>query len=175
MRDTFAHVSATSAQELLDVIEALLDNLHCGAQSAGLATLMAADLTFSQMRTLLTLAQRPEPVPIHEIAAGLGLSVAAAGRNVDQLVRTGLVDRDEDELDRRVKRISLSRAGFELLTVFKDGQRRFALDLLSAVEDDDVRRLIDALRPVVAKLGCATGTRSEISRAAHRHRQENPS
>ena len=80
-------------EELLDVLEAFVGRLHCGAQSAGIEALRAADLTFSQMRTLLALAQNPDPVPIHEIATRLELSVAAAGRNVDQLVRTGLVDR----------------------------------------------------------------------------------
>ena len=140
-------MTATSGSELLDVVEAFVGYLHCGAQNAGIEALLAADLTFSQMRTLLTLVQHPEPTPINEIAGRLGLSVAAAGRNVDQLVRTGLVDRVEDGLDRRIKRISLSGAGFELIASFKDGQRRFALDLLAGVDEHDARRLIDAFGP----------------------------
>ena len=157
-------MTATSGSELLDVVEAFVGYLHCGAQNAGIEALLAADLTFSQMRTMLTLVQHPEPTPIHEIAGRLGLSVAAAGRNVDQLVRTGLVDRVEDGLDRRIKRISLSGAGFELIASFKDGQRRFALDLLAGVDEHDARRLIDALRPIVAKLGCTPRDQSETSK-----------
>jgi DNA-binding MarR family transcriptional regulator len=175
-------VTGTSAEELLDVIEAFLGNLHCGAQSAGIDALLAADLTFSQMRTLLDLAHHPDPAPINELATRLGLSVAAAGRNVDQLVRSGLVDRDEDQSDRRVKRISLSGAGFDLIASFKGGQRRFALDVLGTVGEHDVRRLLEALRPIVAKLGCPPRAQAEGSRAPlarhhdqhHEHRQEIP-
>jgi DNA-binding MarR family transcriptional regulator len=147
-------VTATTADRLLGALEAFVGRLHCGTQSAGIDALIAADLTFSQMRTLLMLSQQPEPVPIHEIATRLELSVAAAGRNVDQLVRFGVVDRVEDELDRRIKRVSLSPAGLDLIATFKAGQRRYALELLAGVDEQDAQRLIDALGPVLAKLGC---------------------
>lgn len=148
-------MTASCAQRLLGALEVLVGHLHCGAQSAGIDALLAADLTFSQMRTLLVLTQQPEPSPIHEIATRLELSVAAAGRNVDQLVRLGLVDRVEDDADRRIKRISLSGRGRTLIATFKDGQRRYALQMLADVDEHDAQRLIDALGPVIAKLGCS--------------------
>jgi DNA-binding MarR family transcriptional regulator len=181
MRDTFAGVPATCAEELLGILEAFVGQLHCRAQSAGIEALRAADLTFSQMRTLLALARNPDPVPINEIAGQLKLSMAATGRNVDQLVRTGLVDREEDGLDRRVKRISLSPQGQSLIATFKADQRRTALELLAAVDERDARRLIEALRPIVRKLGCSTRAESQASEEhqgpseEHReHRQEIP-
>lgn len=161
--DTFTSVKATCAEVLLDVLEAFVGHLHCGAQNGGIDALRTADLTYSQIRTLLTLTQNPEPVPIHEIATSLELSVATAGRNVDQLVRAGLVERHEDDLDRRIKRISLSPAGLDLIATFKAGQRRSALRILSAVGVDETRRLIDALRPVVEKLGCPSRPHPEAS------------
>ncbi len=171
-------MTTSSAEELLEVLESFVGHLHCGAQNAGIDALLAADLTFSQMRTLLVLTQSHDPLPIHEIAGRLELSVAAAGRNVDQLVRVGLVDRVEDELDRRIKRISLSAAGIRLIATFKEGQRRYALDLLADVDEQDARRLIAALRPIVAKLGCPGRSPEEISqvhvKAHHSHRQEIP-
>lgn len=177
VRATFACVTANGAEELLGVLEVFVGHLHCGAQSAGIDELLAADLTFSQMRTLLVLTQRPEPAPIHEIAGRLGLSVAAAGRNVDQLVRVGLVDRVEDEVDRRIKRISLSAAGRDLIATFKDGQRRYALERLAGIDERDAQRLVDALRPVLAKLGCPEPSTAQISIPSppqSPHRQEIP-
>jgi DNA-binding MarR family transcriptional regulator len=170
-------VTATTADRLLGALEAFVGRLHCGTQSAGIDALIAADLTFSQMRTLLMLSQQPEPVPIHEIATRLELSVAAAGRNVDQLVRFGVVDRVEDELDRRIKRVSLSPAGLDLIATFKAGQRRYALELLAGVDEQDAQRLIDALGPVLAKLGCPRPPAEQISPLPPRltqHRQEIP-
>ena len=162
--DTFAFVTATRTEELLDVIEAFIGRLHCGAQNGGIDALRTTDLTFSQIRTLLTLTQNSDPVPINEIATSLGLSVAAAGRNVDRLVRAGLVERCEDDLDRRIKRISLSRSGLELVATFRAEQRRSALTILASIGNDDTRRLIDALRPIVAKLGCAPRDYSQTSK-----------
>lgn len=170
-------MSVTIADRLLGALECFVGRLHCGIQSAGIETLIAADLTFSQMRTLLVLTQQSEPIPIHEIATRLDLSVAAAGRNVDQLVRVGLVDRVEDGIDRRIKRISLSGAGFDLIATFKDGQRRYALELLADVDEQDAQRLIDALAPVAAKLGCREPPAGQISTAPpiqSEHRQEIP-
>lgn len=156
-------MSATTAERLLGVLESFVGRLHCGIQSAGIEALIAADLTFSQMRTLLVLTQPAEPIPIHEIASRLELSVAAAGRNVDQLVRLGLVDRVEDDVDRRIKRISLSGPGRDLIATFKDGQRRYALELLADVDEQDAQRLIHALGPVLAKLGCPEPVAEQIS------------
>ena len=179
-RDTFSSVSTTTAERLLSVLESFVGRLHCGIQSAGIEALIAADLTFSQMRTLLVLTQQLEPGPIHEIASRLELSVAAAGRNVDQLVRLGLVDRVEDDVDRRIKRISLSGPGRTLIASFKDGQRRYALDLLAGVAEQDARQLIEALGPVLTKLGCPEAGPAEISTASppspqqFHHRQEIP-
>jgi DNA-binding MarR family transcriptional regulator len=171
-------VTASRADELLDVLEAFVGHLHCGAQAGGIDTMRTADLTFSQIRTMLTLAQNPEPVPINEIATSLELSVATAGRNVDQLVRAGLVERHEDDQDRRIKRISISPAGRELIRAFKHGQRRSALAILTQVDEPDARRLIEALRPIVAKLGCTPRGQSEMSplhqNPAYELRQEIP-
>ncbi|MGH3803033.1 MAG: MarR family winged helix-turn-helix transcriptional regulator, partial [Pseudonocardiaceae bacterium] len=92
--------------------------------------LIELDLTFSQVRMLFALGQHGEPLPINEVAERLRLSVAAAGRNVDQLVKLGLVVRREDERDRRVKRVSLSEAGHKVtnqhIDCKRDQLRRFA-------------------------------------------------
>ena len=53
-------------------------------------------------------------MPIHAIAGALGLSMAAAGRNVDQLVGLDMVERRESTTDRRVKLVSLTPKGERL-------------------------------------------------------------
>ncbi len=112
--------------------------------------LIELDLTFSQVRILFALTHHDEPLPINEVAERLRLSVAAAGRNVDQLVKLGLVVRREDERDRRVKRVSLSDAGRRIATWHveykRDQLRRFA----GLIPDTDRTRLIEALQPILA-------------------------
>lgn len=143
------------AEDVLEALETFLGRLHCAAQNAGLDSLMAADLSFSQLRSLLVLAQRAVPVPIHELADDLRLSVASAGRNVDQLARAGLVSRLEDERDRRVKLVSLTAAGRELIAGFRTQHRSYALGILRAIGSEDRHCLFTALRSINSKMtGC---------------------
>ena len=95
-------MTITKPADVLDALEVLLGRIHCAAQNAGFDTLIDVDLSFSQLKTLLVLSQSTESLPIHEIADSLRLSVGAAGRNIDRLVREGLVDRLEDSADRRI-------------------------------------------------------------------------
>jgi len=134
---------------VLDALERFIGLLHCGAQNAGLETLIDVDLSFSQAKSLFVLSQSRQPIPIHELAASLRLSVGATGRNVEHLVQHGFVDRQEDEADRRIKRISLTPAGHELIAGFREQQRQNALEFVQALPQDDRERLLAALRPII--------------------------
>ena len=137
---------------VLDALEEFLVAMHTEIHDAGLASLVDMELTLSQARSIMSLARAPQPLSINELAAQLHLSVAATGRNVDHLVRSGLVDRVEDEHDRRVKRISLSRKGRDQVHRFLSAKRTRALAFLRRLDPDDHARLLAALTPIVARL-----------------------
>src|SRR3712207_5967144 len=94
---------------------------------------MESDLSFSRPGPLFLLPAPAEPLPIHAIAEALGLSVAAAGRNVDQLLRLDMVERRESATDRRVKLVSLTPTGERItaqhIEAKRDAFRAFARDL----------------------------------------------
>ncbi len=72
------------------------------------------DLSVAQMATLMLLdAERSRTVG--DLATDLGRSLSATSRLVDQMVKRGLVDRQEDARDRRVKRATLTDRGQELI------------------------------------------------------------
>jgi len=144
----------TDAQptEVLDALETFLGQIHCAGDEAGLDTLIETDLSFSQFRALLILSQESDPAPIHEVAEKLHLSVAATGRNLDRLFREGLIDRQEDELDRRIKRISLSTSGRALITGFHQQRRSHVLDFLTGLPAADRQRPIAALLPINSRI-----------------------
>lgn len=133
-----------------------LDRLACLGKPHTMESLANTDLPFSQLRVLFTLSahestteSRPESMSVNEIAEQVHLSLAAAGRTVDKLVGAGLVDRREDTADRRVKRVTLTSDGREIvdshLTVKQDLIRAFVSGL-----PQDVRvRLCDGLNPIV--------------------------
>jgi DNA-binding MarR family transcriptional regulator len=138
--------------KVLDALETFMGQIHCAGEEAGLETLIDTDLSFSQFRSMLILSQEASAVPIHEIAEKLHLSVAATGRNLDRLVREGLVDRQEDEFDRRIKRISLSESGRSLITGFHEHRRSHVLSFLTGLPSADRQRLISALLPINSRI-----------------------
>ena len=72
-------------------------------------------MTLSQLRMLMVLFRSDHDLSVNELAEAVDLSLAAAGRGADRLVAIDLVVRREDETDRRVKRLSLSDQGRELI------------------------------------------------------------
>lgn len=151
------------ASTVLDALKAFMHMLTSNVEDAGLESLVENELTISQARVIMVLGHTPEPVPINELAARIQLSVASAGRNVEQLVRTGLVDRVEDENDRRIKRVSLSIKGRERINGFVAARRGRALDVLARLEPEDRVRLLAALAPILARLGSTSSTPEELA------------
>jgi DNA-binding MarR family transcriptional regulator len=76
--------------------------------------LFSSHLTLSQLRILMLLS-RSKGMSGSELAEELGVGLAALSGMVDRLVTNDLVIRQEDPHDRRVRRISLSRAGSDLI------------------------------------------------------------
>jgi len=149
---SISSVKEAEPVEVLDALEIFLGQIHCVGDEAGLETLIDTDLSFSQFRSLLILSQENAPAPIHEVAEKLHLSVAATGRNLDRLVKEGLVERQEDEFDRRIKRISLSASGRSLISGFHQQRRSHVLSFLTDLPAADRQRLVDALGPINSRI-----------------------
>jgi DNA-binding MarR family transcriptional regulator len=121
--------------------------LHC-MNTGGSGELMSAidesGLTFIQMKALLTVAGDPaeDAPPVNLIAGRLGVSLPSASRAVDALVKRELATRVEDETDRRVRRVSLSRRGRELADRFM-AARIAGLERFVAGLDGDERSKLD--------------------------------
>lgn len=131
------------------------------------------DLSFSQVRMLMVLAYVDTPLPIHQIAAHLGLSVASAGRNVDSLLHAGLVVRGDDDRDRRVKLVHLTASGRDLVAEHFACHRRSLAEFTRRLSATDRRRIVDALAPVldgdaIAAVPPTSGGRPAVPGAAPR-------
>jgi DNA-binding MarR family transcriptional regulator len=110
-----------------------------GEQGELFALIAELDLTMAQMRGLFVLDAADHGLALTELAPRMGLSVAAAGRAVDGLVRHGFVSRSEDAIDRRIKRLTLTGDGRAALERINEarlvGLRRFAGTLGDAERD----------------------------------------
>jgi DNA-binding MarR family transcriptional regulator len=140
----------TSADDLYGALEDFVMRLMHLAEADGMDALIELDLSFSQARTLFLLAKQGEPMPIHAIATALGLSDAATGRNVDQLLKLDLVERRESPDDRRVKLVSLTPAGEKLSLQHIDSKRESIKDFTAALPEDQRDDLHRALSAILA-------------------------
>ena len=134
---------ATLASQLLRLRHALLrDGMLDAIRALG-----DADLSLAQLATLFLLQHRREPT-IKEVSVLLGRSISATGRLLDQLVRRGLVRRDEDPRDRRVKRVAITASGLELLatlTAHRAGAQLALMRHLTTTEQAEVARGMELL------------------------------
>lgn len=133
------------AQSLMDLFKGMMTF----SESEGLNQLAEEDLTFTQVRTLL-LASSGEPLGISQIADSLGLSITAASRGVDSLVRQGLLTRRTSDEDRRVKLVTITDKGRELLGAHREAHERALALFVGTLPPEHIGALIDALQPIIS-------------------------
>jgi DNA-binding MarR family transcriptional regulator len=144
--------SATSAEQLAGQLMRFVTHVMKAKQEDFLRVIAELDLTLPQMRALFVLGQSERALALTELAPRMGLSVAAAGRAVDGLVRDGLISRSEDLEDRRVKRLALTERGRETTARVAgarlEGLRQFA----ETLDEEGRERLAHGLAPVLEQL-----------------------
>ncbi|WOC12801.1 MarR family winged helix-turn-helix transcriptional regulator [Gordonia sp. MP11Mi] len=147
INDIDESVSATST-----VLFRFLDTLACQQSARTADSLAATDMTLSQLRMLFVLHRENEAVSVNTLADAVGLSLAAAGRGADRLVGLELVDRREDQEDRRVKRLSLTCKGRALLDDQFTQHADDLTDVVATLPEDLRNTLRDTLSDVLTHL-----------------------
>jgi DNA-binding MarR family transcriptional regulator len=134
LRARAAPAAAKSLEEVGDLIGDLMGLVHRRSAGGTLALMNEAGLTMAQMVALYVLDHAGAQT-VSAIASFLNLSPAATSHLVDRLVTSGFVGRTEDPVDRRQKRVVITRAGHALAArVHEERAREFgsALALLSS-------------------------------------------
>jgi DNA-binding MarR family transcriptional regulator len=114
--------------------------------------LFSSHLTLTQIK-ILRLLSRHGTVSGGELARLLGVGLPALSGMIDRLVLQDLVVRTEDERDRRVRRIGLSRAGSGIIEgILRAGDERMraVLSRLSAEDLETVARATALLENAAA-------------------------
>src|SRR6476469_8188291 len=140
--------AAVSPSAVAGELARLWRRLAIGGESAAFAEIGELGLSLTQVKALWLLETIEEPVTVGDVAERLGLSLPAASRTVEGLLRKGWVERREDEQDRRVRRVSLTASGRAVAGRIT-AARMQGLEAFAASLDDEQRaRLPDALREI---------------------------
>lgn len=143
--------AAAEKKELAADLYALVAHLHKNCNADLLEAVGTLELSLTQIKLLHHLDEAVHELTLKQGAELVHVSLPAASRMVDDLVRRGLVERHEDVEDRRMKRVSITRDGravVDRLTAARlSGMEQF-VEGLSAGER---RMLEEALSKLLAR------------------------
>jgi DNA-binding MarR family transcriptional regulator len=102
------------------------------------------NLSMPQLSTMMRLYYHHAEA-VSDIGAALGVTSAAASQMVDRLVQLGLIARNEDRLDRRVKHVMLTGKGRQLIQKIMDVRRRWMENLTTRLTPEEQDAIVTAL------------------------------
>ncbi len=102
------------------------------------------NLSFSQINVLMRLFHGGNR-GVSDIGEQLGVTNAAASQTVDRLVQLGLIERTEDQDDRRAKHLALTLKGREIIEKGVEARSVWVEGLTDALSHDQQELIISAL------------------------------
>lgn len=145
---TTAASKSTPANGLATDIYALIVYLHKQCNNDLFEAVGTLELSLTQIKLLGHLADVSGPISLKEAAEFVHVSLPAASRLVDDLVRRGMVERNEDAEDRRMKRVRLTGDGGAVVNRLNAARfRRLVqfVDTLSGEEHDQLAAALSTL------------------------------
>jgi DNA-binding MarR family transcriptional regulator len=109
------------------------------------------DLSFTQIKALCALERDGAGTSVKALADSLGVSVPAISRAVDGLYERGLVGREEDREDRRVRRVRLTPAGQRVPQALNEARLSALAELMDSLGEDEAAALHTALELILER------------------------
>lgn len=101
---------------------------------------------------VLAFLSREDGVSQMTLANSLELGKVALGGLIDRLEAAGFVERQPDKIDRRVKRLFLTKTGNKLIEAMNDQVRDVEHNILAGINERDLKATVRALRGMKANL-----------------------
>jgi DNA-binding MarR family transcriptional regulator len=109
-------------------------------------------LSRSMLGTLFLLNQR-DNVGVTSLGEHLGVSSAAASQMLERLVDEGLIQRVEDPVDRRMKKISLTDKGCAVLKQSIKARMLWIEELAANFTAEEEHHITSAMQMMIDKIG----------------------
>lgn len=110
------------------------------------------ELSMGQFKTLAMLRQSNAELTLKEVSEEMGLSLPATSRAIDALCQRGYVERREDEVDRRMKRVRIAESGAEVMDRVAAIRIEVIARFLDKLPDADRTRLAKAISPILGRV-----------------------
>jgi DNA-binding MarR family transcriptional regulator len=149
MQATAAPTQASSARLARDLFAVLAYVLKASSQDV-FSALGELDLSLTQVKLLHALDAEPS-VSLKHVGSCVGLSLPAASRAIEALHQRGLVERQEDEHDRRIKRVEVTEDGRQVVRRLNEARLAYLEQFAQTLDDADRARLAGALAPLLER------------------------
>jgi len=146
-----ASSTAQTSSTLSEDLYALVVYLHKTCTADLFEAMGLLELTITQIKLMHQLEGSERELTLKEAAGRIPLSVPAASRTVDDLVRRGFIQRHEDSEDRRMKRIGLTDDGRSVIRRLNAARLNGLEQFTQTLTDDERRTLAQALDTLLAR------------------------
>jgi DNA-binding MarR family transcriptional regulator len=143
--------SAPDQAELAGDLYALVVFLHKNCNSDLFEAVGALDLTLTHIKLLHHLEDASRELTLKEAAELVLVSLPAASRTVEDLVRRGFVERHEDIEDRRMKRVRLTDDGRSVIRRLNAARLSGLEQFTQTLTDAERRKLAAALSKLLER------------------------
>lgn len=141
-----ATAPAGEREELISQLDQAQEAFERRALSALAQPLASTSLTMQQFKVLTMITVDPGRATGQSLAGLLHVSLASMSGLVDRLVDHGMVTRTEDPHDRRVRRLSVTPAGSDVIRSLLSMAGTMPSAALRMMEIDDLRALVQGVR-----------------------------
>ena len=142
---------APGSAELANDLYALVVYLHKDCNADLFEAVGALELTLTQIKLLHHLEDAGRPILLGRAAELVHVSLPAASRTVDDLVRRGYVERHEDAEDRRMKRVQVTEEGRAVIRRLNAARLSGLQKFTQALTGAEQRKLAAALSSVLQR------------------------
>ena len=104
----------------------------------------SSGLSFSQINILMRLVHSGD-TNVSEVGEQLGVTNAAASQAVDRLVGWGLIERTEDPVDRRTRRLALTPKGKTIIDEGIEARSKWVQGVTDALNPEQQQMIVSAL------------------------------
>jgi DNA-binding MarR family transcriptional regulator len=118
--------------------------------------LIKVDLTSSQIKVIVSFFHQ-KTFTMAELSRAHGVSFSTMTSMVDRLLQNGLLERQRDEVDRRIVLVRLSAKGKKMVDYLMKARKQNLEKFLCELTQDEVREFVKSIENVARHLSRAKG------------------
>ena len=134
----------TDVQEFGELLSVMVRSFAAFERSE----IFCCGVTMSQCSTILGIGKKGT-MTMNALSEWMSLATSTMTRIVDNLVRDGYIEREQDPQDRRVVQVSLTEKGAQLFQAIKEIYREYHRKIVENIPAGELHRVVESLTMLI--------------------------